>query len=62
VRVALNELPDEQREVLLLAYFKGYTQREIAEVLGQPLGTVKTRTRLGMQKLRGMLLDEPIIV
>jgi RNA polymerase sigma-70 factor (ECF subfamily) len=62
VRAALNELPMEQREVLLLAYFKGYTQREIAQALDQPLGTVKTRTRLGMQKLRDMLQDEPIIV
>ena len=51
-------LPDEQKQVLALAYFGGYTQREIAEGLGQPLGTVKTRIRLGMKKLR-QLLQEP---
>ena len=58
VRAALNELPAEQRQVLILAYFGGYTQREIARILDQPLGTVKTRVRLGMQKLRESF-DEP---
>lgn len=52
VRAALNELPDEQREVLELGYFSGLSQSEIAEATGQPLGTVKTRMRLAMQKLR----------
>jgi RNA polymerase sigma-70 factor (ECF subfamily) len=52
VRNALRELPDEQREVLELGYFKGMSQSEIAEATGQPLGTVKTRMRLAMQKLR----------
>ena len=52
VRAALRELPDEQREVLELGYFKGLSQSEIAEATGQPLGTVKTRMRLAMQKLR----------
>ena len=52
VRSALRELPDEQREVLELGYFKGMSQSEIAEATGQPLGTVKTRMRLAMQKLR----------
>lgn len=52
VRVALNELPSEQREALELGYFKGMSQSEIAEATGQPLGTVKTRMRLAMQKLR----------
>ena len=49
---ALDTLPAEQREVIVLAYFEGYSQSEIADILGQPLGTVKTRVRLGMQKLR----------
>src|SRR5215212_6341690 len=52
VRIALNELPDEQREVLELGYFSGLSQSEIADATGQPLGTVKTRMRLAMQKLR----------
>ena len=49
---ALAVLPSEQRQVIVLAYFEGYSQSEIAAKLGQPLGTVKTRVRLGMQKLR----------
>jgi RNA polymerase sigma-70 factor, ECF subfamily len=52
VRAALRELPSEQREVLELGYFSGLSQAEIAEKTGQPLGTVKTRMRLAMQKLR----------
>ena len=55
VRSAINELPPEQQEALALAYFQGYTHREIAEVLEKPLGTVKTRIRSGMQTLRGLL-------
>lgn len=57
VRAAVAALPKEQRDVLALAYFRGYTQREIADLLGQPLGTVKTRVRLGMEKLRALLSD-----
>ena len=49
------DLPGEQREVLELGYFSGLSQSEIAERTGQPLGTIKTRTRLAMQKLRGSL-------
>ena len=49
---ALGSLPEEQREIIVLAYFEGYSQSEIASKLGQPLGTVKTRVRLAMQKLR----------
>jgi RNA polymerase sigma-70 factor (ECF subfamily) len=52
VLAALRELPEEQREVLDLGYFQGLSQTEIAEATGQPLGTVKTRMRLAMQKLK----------
>ena len=52
---ALAELPAEQREALELGYFGGLSQSEIAERTGQPLGTIKTRMRLAMQKLRGRL-------
>ena len=55
VRSALNTLSPEQREVIELAYYSGLSHSEIALKLGQPLGTVKTRTRLGMIKLRDML-------
>lgn len=52
VRSALRGLPEEQRQPLELGYFNGLSQSEIAEVTGEPLGTVKTRMRLAMQKLR----------
>jgi RNA polymerase sigma-70 factor (ECF subfamily) len=55
VRAALAELPSEQRQALELAYFKGLSQSEIAEQTGQPLGTIKTRVRLAMVKLREKL-------
>ena len=55
VRSALNQLPDEQKQPLLLAYFDGLTQSEIAARLKAPLGTVKTRMRTGMMKLREVL-------
>ena len=54
----LEKLPKEQRQVLDLAFFEGLTQREIAERTGIPLGTVKTRTLLAMQKLRTALRPE----
>lgn len=55
VKKAFATLPAEQREVLNLAYFQGYTQSEIAAELNAPLGTVKTRTREGMKKLQKLL-------
>jgi len=55
VTTALSELPAEQRETLELGYYGGLSQSEIAERTGQPLGTVKTRMRLAMQKLRSQL-------
>jgi RNA polymerase sigma-70 factor (ECF subfamily) len=55
VRGALNLLPDLQREVIELAYFDGYTQSEISVALDAPLGTVKTRTARGLQRLAGLL-------
>lgn len=58
VRDALADLPPEQRQAIELAFFGGFTQQEIAEMLAQPLGTVKTRIRLGMQKLRAALAPE----
>jgi RNA polymerase sigma-70 factor (ECF subfamily) len=58
VLAALAHLPPEQREALELAYFHGLTHREIAEATGLPLGTVKTRIRLAMQKLRALLRPE----
>jgi len=58
VRLAMAALPDEQREVLVLAYFSGLTQEEIAIKTGAPLGTVKTRIRLAVSKLRSHLSTE----
>lgn len=55
VVASLQTLPPEQREVLELAYFEGLSQTEIAERLRQPLGTVKTRARLALRKLRDRL-------
>lgn len=57
VTVALQTLPDNQRQVLELAYYDGFSQSEIAEQLEIPLGTVKTRSRQGLLKLRTLLKD-----
>jgi len=58
IRAAIAQLPADQKQALTLAYFGGYTQTQIAEVLKQPLGTIKTRLRLALQKLRDFLRDE----
>lgn len=55
---ALAVLPEAQREVIMMAYFEGYSQSEISLRLNQPLGTVKTRVRLAMQKLRVELEED----
>jgi RNA polymerase sigma-70 factor (ECF subfamily) len=58
IRLAVAQLPVEQRQVLGMAFFLGYSHKEIAEILHEPLGTVKTRIRLGVQKLRNLLQEE----
>jgi RNA polymerase sigma-70 factor (ECF subfamily) len=55
VRDALDKIPSEQRDALMLAYFQGYTQTEIATLLQIPLGTIKTRMRQGLLKLSALL-------
>jgi len=60
VQAAMAGLPPEQRQALALAFFNGLSHSEIAEALGEPLGTVKTRIRMAMQKLRASLGEEQI--
>ena len=59
IQTALAQLPPDQKQALMLAYFGGYTHQQIAEALKQPLGTIKTRLRLALQKLRELFRDEP---
>jgi RNA polymerase sigma-70 factor (ECF subfamily) len=59
LRLLLGQLPADQRQVIELAYFGGLTHSELAEALGVPLGTVKGRLRLGLEKLRSSWLDDP---
>ena len=58
MRSVLSDLPDEQSRVIELAYFRGFTHSEIADVLEAPLGTVKGRMRLGLEKMRVALESE----
>ncbi len=60
VQAALAQLPDQQREVLELAYWGGFTQSELAERLSQPLGTIKSRMFSGLARLRDLLEDNPM--
>jgi RNA polymerase sigma-70 factor (ECF subfamily) len=62
ISTALADLPSDQREVIEMAYFRGLSQREIAEQLDNPLGTVKTRVRLGLQKLKSLLQHQGISI
>jgi RNA polymerase sigma-70 factor (ECF subfamily) len=57
LRGALGKLPGEQSKVIELAYFGGFSHSEIAEILGLPMGTVKGRMRLGLEKIRGELAE-----
>jgi RNA polymerase sigma-70 factor (ECF subfamily) len=57
IRDALDTLPGEQSKVIELAYFGGFSQSEIAQMVGVPLGTVKGRMRLGLEKIRGELAE-----
>ena len=57
VQSALQQLPDQQREALELAYYGGFTQTELAERLGQPVGTIKSRMFTGLARLRELLAE-----
>lgn len=57
VRGALDDLPDDQSRVIQLAFFGGFSHSEIAKMLGEPLGTIKGRMRLGMEKIRASMAE-----
>jgi RNA polymerase sigma-70 factor (ECF subfamily) len=59
LRLLLEQLPSEQRQAVELAYFGGLSHSELAAHLGLPLGTVKGRLRLGLERLRGLWVDDP---
>lgn len=61
VREALRSLPPEQRETVELAFFSGLSYPEVASRMGAPLGTVKSRMRLALKQLRGLLLTEDMV-
>jgi RNA polymerase sigma-70 factor, ECF subfamily len=58
LRIAMSELPPRQKEALELAYFEGMTQTEIADRTGSALGTVKSRVRVAMQRLKALFAEE----
>jgi RNA polymerase sigma-70 factor (ECF subfamily) len=60
LRQALAQLPESQRQALAYAFFQGYSHSQIAEALHEPLGTVKTRIRLAMEKLRQLLEEDSL--
>ena len=62
IRAALDELPEEQSRVIELAFYGGYTHTEIAELIGAPVGTIKGRMRLGMEKMRRTLEGAGVVV
>ena len=57
IRSAMKQLPSDQREALRLAYFGGFNQQEIADLLHEPVGTIKSRIRIAMQKMRLVLVE-----
>lgn len=60
VKTGLAELPDKQSRVIELAYFGGFSQSEISEMLDEPLGTIKGRMRLGLERLKGNLTESTL--
>jgi RNA polymerase sigma-70 factor (ECF subfamily) len=60
VKRALGELPIEERQAIELAYFEGHTYVKVAEILNEPEGTVKSRIRNGMRRMRGTLVESGV--